>query len=128
MNSPRPQRMYFVPMSTGVASVRCVMVMCALVMVRSLIRASSVHLLDVAGNPTLVDRRFGRCVETQDCEVAPPGRCREPIALLAGRRGRAEAQDRGAIRLPIVLVARTLGGKRLTVGETGRIFRFVQRH
>src|SRR5262249_8201451 len=84
-------------------------------------RRSSLNLLDVAGLPALVDRGLGRAVEPKDGEVALARNGREPVAVLPGRRGRAEIHDGGAIRLLSGLVARALGRKRLAVGIAGRV-------
>ena len=58
--------------------------------------ASSVHQLDLAGSPSLVEPRLQRTIQAQQCVPALAGNRLHPVALLAGRRTRPEVDvDRG---------------------------------
>src|SRR5262245_15432435 len=91
-------------------------------------RLSSLHFLDIAGFPAVVDRRFGRAVEPQNREIALARYCGEPVAVLAVRCVGAEIDIGTAIGVRYWLVARAERREGLPVGEARRVLGFVERH
>src|SRR5205814_2173999 len=93
-----------------------------------LVRLRSLHLLDVAGLPSLVDGRFSWAVEPEDGEISFAGDGGEPVGLFAHRCFGAEVEVRAAVGILRRLVARTERRERLAVGETRGGLSVVERY
>src|SRR5262245_12330501 len=89
---------------------------------------SSLYLLDIAGFPAFVDRRFGRAVEPQNREIAFAGQRLQPVALLAVRRFGAEIDIGRTVGVCRRFVARAERGEGLSIGKARGVLGFVQRH
>ena len=90
-------------------------------------RPWSLDLLDVAGLPTLSEGGCLWAVESDNGEVALARNGLHPVLFLSRRRGGAEVEINGAIRVDLRVVPRTQQGKRLAIGKTGGLLGVVQR-
>src|SRR5215470_9027473 len=63
-------------------------------------------LLQVRQLPGLVEHRFLRTVEAEECEPLLPGRSVDPVGFLSGRRYRSEIDIYRAVRILLRFLVR----------------------